>query len=150
MINILSEVKGESYKALLEIAFSKSEEFVLVERHQSELNENGFKFLESLKSEIIDIEVDEKWPGTNLDGHFANIYYFKTSERAKQILLENSDSLYSWLSPDYPEDLTFYKTKGEIWLTSTSHEKTCEILDKDKELLKKLQDLGIKCKIGEK
>lgn len=150
MINILSEVKGESYKALIELAFSKCEEFVLVERHQSELNENGFKFLESLKSEILDIEVDQKWPGTQLDGHFANIYFFKTSEKAKQILLDNSDSIYSWLSPDLPEDLTFYKTKGEIWLTSTSHEKTCDVLEKDKDLLKKLQELDIKCNLEKK
>lgn len=150
MINILSEIKGESYKTLLELAFSKCEEFILVERHQSELNEKGLKFLESLKSEIIDIEVDQKWPGTELFGHFANIYFFKTSEKAKRILLDNSDSLYSWLSPDYPEDLSFYKTKGEVWLTSTSQEKTCEILENDKVFLKKLQDMGLKCNLKTK
>lgn len=149
MIRILAEPKGEVYRALIDLAFSVCSEFVLVDRHQFELNDHGVKILELLKSELIDIEVDEKWPGTELSGHFANIYYFKTSDAAKKVLLDHSDALYSWLNPNYPEDLIFYKTKGEVWLLSTTHDETCRIyVDNEKEMLNVLQGFGIDCKIG--
>jgi len=147
MINVLTEPKGESYKALLDLAFSKCTEFILVERHQNQLNEKGSKILKMLKSELVDIEVDEQWPGTRLTGHFANIYVFKTSDLAKKVVMENTSSLYSWISPDYPEDLIFYKTKGEVWLLSTSHEQTCDIYETDQSILDRLLEIGVDCKM---
>lgn len=62
-------------------------------------------------------------PGTELLGHFANIYYYKIDDNAKEVLKKYANSLYEWLSPNLPEDLCFFKENKEVWLASIAHEK---------------------------
>ena len=38
-------------------------------------------------------------------------------------------SLFSWLSPNFPEDLAFYDESGVCTFTSVSHEKEAYVLE---------------------
>lgn len=86
MIKIIEEPRGDVYKSLLSYAFEQCEAFILVDRHSFTLSEQGETFLKALKSEILDIDVEQSWPGTELKEGFANIYRFKTSPHALTVL----------------------------------------------------------------
>ncbi|KOY17409.1 hypothetical protein [Paenibacillus xylanivorans] len=122
MIQILEEPTGVAYKQLVSLAFSLCDEFILVKRDQIELNEDGKRFIEEIKPYIKEIKKQEGWPGTQLFGHYADVFYFDCNEELKQILLRKVDRLYEWLQPELLEDLCFYKNNKE-WLVTITHEK---------------------------
>src|SRR5699024_466907 len=78
---------------------------------------------------------------TNLFDDIAKVYYFKTTDEAKNILLEKSNSLFDWSLPNLPEDLCFFKDDEaylsvsseleEIYIYPTSHDEVREIKEID-------------------
>ena len=148
MIKIIEEPRGEVYKSLLSYAFEQCEAFILVDRHSFTLSEQGENFLKALKSEIVDIDVEQSWPGTKLEDGFANIYRFKTSEHALSVLEAHTSRLYEWLKPHLLEDLIFYKEHYEPWLVTISQEEMSWIQTDDVETCcKKLKEIGIVYKL---
>ena len=122
MIRFLSEPKESAYKSLLDMAFKVCSRFILVERHQFTLSDNGKELLDLLKPFLIEIKVQQEWPATKLLHHYANVYYYTVCDEAKELLIRYSTGLYSWLDPNLPEDLCFFKDESVVWLTSIAHE----------------------------
>ena len=71
-----------------------------------------------------------------------DILFFKLSEDVKKYLLSNN-SLYSWLNPESPEDISFFK-EGYCWLRSVSHEEIYNIYCKSEEEYEYLKSIGIR------
>lgn len=45
----------------------------------------------------------------------------ESNEATYDLLVQNASSLYDWVAPELPEDLTFIKNNF-TWFTCTSHE----------------------------
>lgn len=102
-------------------------------------------FLVKLNSHLIKKEKISAWPGTVLSGGKALICYYYLNEETLEIL-QTVESLFNFLSPDYPEDPCFYKGDGSPYLITISHEKDLYFNVKAEEmefLSKKLISNGI-------
>lgn len=138
---ISSDPKNKVYKDLLDLAFSVCSRFILVVRKDINISRNAKSVLESLAPFLIEAKEQFEWPGTKYFGEKpATVYYFKTDEKAKRILLEASNSLHTWVQPHLPEDLSFIKNQ-EPWLINTSHETESFIITEDTEEIEKISKI---------
>ncbi|WP_353893877.1 stage III sporulation protein AH [Proteinivorax hydrogeniformans] len=139
---VVIEIKnptGLVYKELLKVSFKVCDTFLLVVRKGMSKNPSINIVLEELKPFHIKIKDQSRWPGTTVysEEPAATVYYYRTESDALDILTQSSDSLYKWLQPYLPEDLSFLK-EGKEWLINTSHEKDCVIITNDKEDIDKV------------
>ncbi len=149
MICIISEPKNDVYRRLVDLAFDLCDEFILVvhKKYYSDLNDNAKFLLEKLNDYLIKMKEQSEWAGTKLLGHTAYIYHYHTSPEAREIVKKVSKSLYSWMYPDLPEDLSFYKN-GKPWLVNTAHEEQSFILSEDKSEIDKIMNIkGLKIRL---
>jgi len=140
MKEILEEPKGNTYKQLLDLAFSICDECILVDRDQHELTKDVENFLNELKPYIKEIKKQDEWPGTTLIGHYANVYYFDCTQDLKEILLRKTEHLYEWLDPKLLEDLCFFKNSNE-WLVTIAHEGLGFIMTEDQIEIEKVRGI---------
>ena len=119
---IIKEPKNNTYIKLIEYLAMNSAQFILVKRNQLEYNDNANSMLEKLKPFIVKIMEVNEWPGTKLLGSFAKVFYFYCNIESQKILANSVKSLYSWISPNFPEDLCFLKDESTAWFVSISHE----------------------------
>lgn len=140
MKEILEEPTGNTYKQLVELAFSVCDEFTLVKREQLDLNENAQQLLKELKPYIKEIKKQNEWPGTKLLGHYADVYYFDCKQELKEILIRNTDRLYQWVQPELLEDLCFFKNKN-VWLVTIAHEREGRIFPTDHNEIQRITEI---------
>ncbi|KFN04094.1 hypothetical protein [Bacillus clarus] len=77
------------------------------------------------------------------------MYFYYADDNAKNVLKELSNSLYEWVFPDLPEDLSFFKS-GKEWLITCSHEKESFIKTEDKKEIERVLNIpGLKVHVGE-
>lgn len=120
LLTIQNDPTGKDYHALLDYAFQTCEEFQLVVRTDILQYQDSFTDLKEWFGEsFTEVHEQHEWPSTNLFDDKATVYYFKTTDEAKQVLKEKADSFFQWLHPELPEDLCFFKD-GEAWLSSSS------------------------------
>lgn len=108
------------YINLLQKAFQEFDSFSLVWRDQLEFNEECHKIEKELKPFLIREERTDEWPGTKLFGSLATLRYYQINEITISIL-KQANNFKSWLSPDKPEDLAFYKNEKVVY-SSIAHE----------------------------
>ena len=169
MIKIISEPCGKTYRSLIEYAEQQCSFFSLVWPVNMEIYDSAnqiqqklFDFMESeieIKSEWKAVGVeDEKFP---IKRKFVinpkSIAVLKDSPKlfacperenkvSWRIEVNREPGLYSWITPALPEDLTFYTSAGDIWMTSTSHEEEAnfnESIVNPDEIKKNLPELKI-------
>jgi hypothetical protein len=95
--------------------------FSLVWRDQLPFGPSAQAIELELSPYLLREERTSEWPGTQLLRHEAIVRHYKLCKESIRVLLK-STRLYAWLSPDLPEDLTFYMPDGIPWLTSIAHE----------------------------
>jgi hypothetical protein len=122
IIDILTEPKGQTYASLIEFAGTRCVSFSLSWRKQFRFNQTAHRIADLLKPFLVSMVSTSEWPGTQLIGHGAILRRYRIADRSLKVLGEVS-GLYSWMSPELPEDLAFYSTSGECWLASISHER---------------------------
>ncbi|WP_350344086.1 stage III sporulation protein AH [Proteinivorax tanatarense] len=148
IINIKNPTK-QVYKDLLAVAFEVCDIFVLVVRKDLDKNDSLNTILQRLEPFLIKSREQSKWPGTTTYGEepVAKVHYYRTDNAAKDILIQAADSLYKWIQPELPEDLSFLKREKE-WLINTSHEKDCLIITNEKAEINNIVNIeGIKTKM---
>jgi hypothetical protein len=150
MFKIVKDPSGNTYRELIELAFDICDEFHLVLRKDmgdlSKFEPILRKFDQSFKF----MKEQSEWASNILgDNQTAKVYYFSTDEHAKKTVLELSNSLFSWVFPDLPEDLSFFK-EGEDWLATNSHESECYIMTSDESEIVKINAIkGLSYEIEE-
>lgn len=122
MINVISEPSGIDYRRLLDYLARSCASFSLVRRDQLNFNLSADKLDEELRPFRIRQDRTDKWPGTELMAHFATVTFYRVTTDSIAIL-SKTGALYKWLSPNYPEDLAFYRADGSCLFASVSHEK---------------------------
>jgi hypothetical protein len=115
-------IDGEKYKDFIKFAINNSERFILVERNDMDKGSNIALLLKALDPYLISIEYGNEWPGTNLMGNNAKIYYFNSHSQCSEILLKFSNSIFSWVQPNLLEDLCFLKENNNPWIVNVAHE----------------------------
>lgn len=96
-------------------------QFSFVWRDDLDFNESSKQFESVLRPFLVNEDRVSEWPGTELEEVSATIRYYKLCEGSANILKKFSTPAV-FLSPDYPEDLAFYRN-GELVYGSCSHEK---------------------------
>ena|SRR5690554_6126133 len=139
MIITLNEPKGENYRQLIQLAFEKCDRFLFIKHSQLTYNQSFDTLLEELKDDFIYKKEQNKWPGT-ISVPMAMVYYFRTSEKSREIILNKTDSLFNWQAPNLPDDLCFLKNNKE-WLVTTAHAEYCHIDTEDKLEVQQLQKI---------
>ena len=121
VIDIIAEPKGQTYIDLLNFAASRCESFSLVWRKQFQFESSAHQIANALKSFLISNVRTDEWLGTKLIGHEAVVRQYRVADKSIEILC-SVNGLYSWLQPQFPEDLAFYSSGNVGWLASVSHE----------------------------
>lgn len=125
---ITRDVTGDAYKLLLEIALNEASTFSLVWRDQLQFASSATAVRKALLGLQLRHARRDRWPGTRLLGHYASVVTYRAAPEALPTLLEPG-SLFAWLSPAYPEDLSF-STDEAVCLATVSHEADAWILSR--------------------
>ena len=120
--DIVTEPKGQTYRALLAFAAGFSDSFSLVWRHQLSFDTSAAVLEGVLRPFLIKEAESSEWPGTSLIGHAATVRTYRLSPDSARALA-TAGGLFAWESPARPEDLAFYAPDGRCWLGSIAHER---------------------------
>ena len=137
---ILNEPKGENYKELIQLAFDKCDIFLFIKHSQLTYYQSFDTLLGELKDDFICDKEQSEWPGT-LSVPTATVYYFRTSEKSREIIKNITDSLFNWQAPYLPDDLCFLRNNKE-WLVTTAHAQYCHILTENQFEIEQLQKIN--------
>ncbi len=119
-VDIFQEPIGDTYRALINFAFTECDTFSLVWQEGFDFTARADLLAERLSPYIQRSARTDSWPGTQIFDRFALVRWYRLCVPTGHILKE-APGLYSWLAPDFPEDLAFFK-RGKCWMASLSHE----------------------------
>lgn len=126
-IDIHKDITGDDYRTLIELAFNNCDKFAFVKRRDMMADERlamryHNEIVKDIENSLIEMKEQNEWEVTKLYDGTAYVFYYELNKQTKEFLQEKSDSLFGWLTPFLPEDLTFYNG-NQLWLASCSHEK---------------------------
>ena len=133
----LGNISVEAYQDLIRLAFQVCDRFIFHKHSQLRYDMCVDEFISELSDSFLFSRTQNKWPGT-ISVPSAEVFYFRTTEEAKQIILGACSSIYEWRAPCLPDDLTFL-CKDEPWLVCTAHEHHCYIETDEEEVIKWLR-----------
>jgi len=136
----LNEPKGENYKKLIEYAFEVCDEFLFIKHSQLSYFQSFDIITEELKETFICCKEQREWPGT-ISLPSAMVYYFKCTQKSKEIIINLTNALFDWCAPYFPDDLCFLKNNKE-WLITTAHEHICFIETDNNEEIEKIKRIN--------
>lgn len=124
------DIKAQEYKRLLGYAMKTSDAFMLVyfsQKKGGRLSRDVNKIKQGLKPYRIKKRHNPDWPSTtSLDKRNKYIIeVYKSSLDVMDILLK-PDSLFSWMPPHFPEDLSFF-SHNKCWLSTSAHGKYLDV-----------------------
>lgn len=137
---------GRVYYDFLDYAFSKTDYFMLVYVNYcgKGYSNKMRQFRRILEPFRVKSRSNPSWPGTL--GTFSpqttyKIIFYQTSDKAKESLKQVS-CLSDWSSPNYPQDLAFFKG-NQCWFYSVGHERIGAIIHADETDLDFIEDSGL-------
>ncbi len=109
------------YPALLSYARKNYDSFTLVWRAGMKFNENAKAVRVALAPYLLREGKQNSWPGTESGGEPSLVSEYSVCKQSIDVLSQVKD-VWSWQSPNLPEDLAFYK-RGNVIFASVAHEK---------------------------
>lgn len=110
---------GEVYRELIDALCTDSDQFYFITRKELRYNP---QILAQFEPYIIKTYQTKEWANTLTRGPAAIVYVMASNPETSQLLQQAADSLYDWVAPNLPEDLTFLKNNF-AWFTCTTHER---------------------------
>lgn len=152
MISVIDDIYGENYKKFMSFAFEKSDAALLVyqsygrpfKRRIQEIRSRLKPFLLSTRNNAkMKKNADGfEWPGTvTWNESLMHVCVYRLSPEVREYILSAND-LFDWMYPERPEDIAFF-SNGECWLSTTAHEKYCDIFGHEREAALLLAGLGV-------
>lgn len=135
----LDEPKQENYIKIMDLAFKYCNSFAFIRHSQLFYHQSIDLLLDELHEEFIESKEQTEWPGT-ISVHPATVYYFKTTDKAKDLITKACKSLFDWKAPYLPDDLCFFRN-GKEWLINTVHERFCAIKTDEEEIANEIKKL---------
>ncbi|WP_145136527.1 hypothetical protein [Paenibacillus sp. Y412MC10] len=112
MIYILEEPRGRAYEGLITMAFRVCDEFILVKKDQLTLTPAMEALAERLKPYVKTVKKQDAWPGTQLFGHYADVYYFDCQPPLEKLILSPLMACMTGCGPIYWRIYAFLKVVG--------------------------------------
>jgi len=109
---------GTTYQQLIKVLCDYSDKFYFVTRKELDYDEATIKMFEPY---VLKTYKTREWDATKTSGPKATVYEITINGETCQLLQTLANSLYDWVSPDLPEDLTFIKNNF-VWFYSCTHE----------------------------
>lgn len=128
---IRNDISEAGTRLLLEYLFRISTHFAVIVRPELTLSPEALRFLNDLEPFQISLDIVKEWPGTILFDQEAKLIKYGLNSDSKRILLNKNVTLFDWVQPQLPEDLSFYLEDGQICLTNIAHEKDAWLNLKD-------------------
>jgi len=120
---LLAPTYGPGYAALLRALSKLCTHCSLTVRDFDRTNGKVLSFLEKVRSYEVNRASVQEWPGTRLSGdQTADLYMYKVTDDLLDIMTRDIPSLFSWITPDLPEDPCFYRMDGRVVLGTISHD----------------------------
>ncbi|MFD1928905.1 hypothetical protein ACFSFY_12760 [Sporosarcina siberiensis] len=111
--------KGEIYKSLVKILCDNSDKFYFITRKELKYNQ---EIIMQFEPYFIETYKTNKWAGTETTTAAATVFVIESNIETYKLLVKYAISLYDWVAPELPEDLTFIKNNF-TWFSCTTHEK---------------------------
>ncbi|WP_210367763.1 hypothetical protein [Bacillus sp. REN3] len=115
---ILQNPTDKTYEQLMNVLCRCSDQFYFVTRKELSYNQGTLGLFMPF---MIQTFKTKKWANTITKGPAAQVYVFAANKETCILLKQAANSLYDWVAPKLPEDLTFMKN-NTILFTSTTHE----------------------------
>src|SRR5690606_17037426 len=106
------------YRRLIKVLCDHSDKFYFVTRKELKYN---LDILTQFRPYILETYKTKKWANTITKGPAATVYVIEANPDTCELLQKSASSLYDWVAPNLPEDLTFLKNNFE-WFSCTTHE----------------------------
>ena len=116
--DITENPKDEIYRELIKVLCDNSDRFYFVTRKELKYNQ---EILVQFEPYIIEVYKTKKWANTTTKGPAATVFVIKSNEETYKLLTQYANTLYDWVAPNLPEDLTFIKNNF-VWFSCTTHE----------------------------
>jgi hypothetical protein len=124
--NLISPTEGPYYRRLLDELGKLAAYCSLTVRDFDRSNHTILSFLDRVKIYEKDAASVTEWPGTRLWGNqTADLYRYKMTPDFIRILQDETSSIFSWITPNLPEDLCLYRADDSVLLATISHESDC-------------------------
>lgn len=121
-IEINSDISGIHYKDLLAALWPLADSLSLIVRPDMEKGLGLHETIQALEPDRIGQHEVSEWPGTILLDGVATCHEFRCTPNALAVAGSRSNSLFSWLQPELPEDPALRRTDGTVLLETVSHE----------------------------
>ncbi|GIO27351.1 hypothetical protein [Ornithinibacillus bavariensis] len=115
---IVENPTGETYQQLMKVLCDHSDKFYFVTRKELKYNP---VILEKFQPYILETYKTKKWANTITKGPKATVYVMESNRDTCSLLQQSANTLYDWVAPNLPEDLTFLKNDF-AWFSCTTHE----------------------------
>ena len=121
--NLLAEPIHGTYEKLIWFSLRYCDKFQYVVPHHINQNRSVQEIIKKFEKFQISIKEKSEWPGTKLLRGTATVYQYVLNEESTILLIDSNNSLYSWVQPDFPEDLCLIRTDNTSWFVSTTYER---------------------------
>lgn len=115
---LIENPKGETYCHLIKLLCDYSDTFYFVTRKELKYNPEILAIFEPF---VIETYKTKEWANTVTKGPAATVYVMEANHDTCKLLQQSAKSLYDWVAPNLPEDLTFIKNNF-AWFSCTTHE----------------------------
>ncbi|MDW0111559.1 hypothetical protein QT711_00080 [Sporosarcina saromensis] len=115
---LIENPKDETYRQLMKVLTRNSDKFYFITRR--ELNYNQ-EILAHFAPFTLETYKTKKWANTITKGPAATVYVIESNEETYKLLTTFANTLYDWVAPNLPEDITFMKNNF-AWFSCTTHE----------------------------
>jgi hypothetical protein len=107
------------YHSVLAIAVQQASQFIIIVR--TPLSQRGTEMIKSLDNYLLISHTTREWPGTSSSTEVLLKKYRLHAVSAS--LLARAETIWDWLNPEMPEDLSFLRADGTPWFVSITHER---------------------------
>ncbi|OCA84052.1 hypothetical protein A8F94_15080 [Bacillus sp. FJAT-27225] len=108
----------EIYRKLIKVLCDNSDKFYFVTRKELKYDQ---EILVQFEPYIIESYKTKEWANTITKGPTATVYVIESNKETCKLLQQFANTLYDWVAPKLPEDLTFIKNDF-AWFSCTTHE----------------------------
>ena len=115
---LIENPKDETYQDLIKLLCDYSDTFYFVSRKELKYNQEILAMFEPF---VIETYQTKKWSSTETKGPAATVHVIEASHVTCRLLQQLANSLYDWVAPSLPEDLTF-KKNDFAWFSCSTHE----------------------------
>lgn len=131
----------------MKVLCDHSDKFYFVTRGELKYDQ---KVLDQFQPYVIETYKTKKWANTVTKGKAATVYVIEANIHSCQLLQELANSLYDWVAPNLPEDITFIKNDF-VWFTCTTHEQFGGFMIRSeyyRNLIRQIEGLKIEKEVG--